>query len=280
MAVNITVGNVTITVVTDTVPPPRDPESFFPDVPLEKWEPYKAKHLDTDGKFRMDFCAAVICSPERTVLVDTGLGPGPHERYGGIRGHLLDRLREIGVKPEDIPFVVFTHLHLDHIGWNVSQEGGRKKATFPRAKYLIPKGDWDYFTQPEILQSQPEVQEQVVPLEALGVMELTEGDIEVTPEITTLSTPGHTPGHRAVVVSSQGEKAVFVGDVFHSAVQVTEQDWSPWPDVVKELACRSRNDLLDRLEHEGCPAVAWHIPGASGIGKVVRIGGQRIWQPL
>ena len=280
MADTITVGNVTITVITDVVPPPREPDSFFPEVPLEKWEPYKAEHLDENGKFQINYCAAVVRSPERTVLVDTGLGPGPHERFDGIQGQLLKRLREMGISPEDISTVVFTHLHRDHIGWSVTEERGQKKATFPRAKYLVPKEDWDYFTQPEILQSQPEVQDNIFPLEALGVLELIEGDYAVTPEITTLPTPGHTPGHLAIVVNSQGEKAMVVGDLFHSSVQVTEADWRPGPDMDKELASRTRHTVLDRLERDGCPVVAWHIPRGRGIGKVVRVEGRRLWQAL
>lgn len=280
MADAITVGKVTIDVILDLTPPPREPESFFPEIPLEKWGPYKADHLDANGKFQLNYCAAVVRSPEGTVLVDTGLGPGPHERFGGMRGHLLERLREIGVSPEDISTVVTTHLHADHLGWNVSEVGGHKRATFPRARYLAPRADWDYFTRPEILQSQPVIQNSVLPLQALGVLELIEGDHAVTSEITTLSAPGHTPGHLAVEVRSQGQKAMIVGDVFHNSVQVTEPDWRPGADIDKELARRTRSDVLNRLEREGCLVVAWHIPKASGIGKVVRVRGRRVWQPL
>jgi glyoxylase-like metal-dependent hydrolase (beta-lactamase superfamily II) len=280
VADSITIGNVTIHVILDMIPPPREPESFFPDVSLEQWEPYKTEHLDTNGKFQLNYCAAVVRSPERMVLIDTGLGPGPHERFNGMQGHLLERLREIGISPEDISTVVTTHLHGDHVGWNISEEGGRQRATFPRAKYLAPKADWDYFTRPEILQSQPVVQNSVLPLQTLGVLELIEGDHAVTPEITTLSAPGHTPGHLAIVVRSQGQTAMIVGDLFHNSAQVTEPDWHPRPDIDKELASRTRTDVLDRLEREGCLVIAWHIPRANGIGKVVRVGGRRVWQPL
>ncbi|MEE8443683.1 MAG: MBL fold metallo-hydrolase [Dehalococcoidia bacterium] len=278
MAETITIGNVTIDVILDLTPPPREPEAFFPEVPIEEWEPYKREHLDANGKFQLNYCAAVIRSPESTVLVDTGLGPGPFERFGGMRGHLMERIRELGISPEDISTVVTTHFHGDHVGWNITEEGGRKMATFPRARYLAPKADWDYFTRPEILQSQPVVQESVLPLQALGVLELIEGGHAVTPEITTISTPGHTPGHLAIEVRSQGQKAMIVGDVFHNSVQVTEPDWHPSPDIDKELASRSRSDMLDRIEREGHLVFAWHIPRAMGIGKVVRTGGRRVWQ--
>jgi len=280
MAERLTVGNVTIDVIIDLVPPPREPEDFFQEIPIEKWEPYKRDHLDENGKFQMNYSASVIRSPEQTVLVDTGLGPGPHERFGGMQGHLLTRLRELGISPDDISTVVITHCHGDHVGWNLTDEGGQKKATFPRARYLVPKEDWDYFTQPEIQQARPEVERSVLPLQALGVLELVQGDYAVTPEITTLATPGHTPGHHAVVVSSQGEKAIIVADLFHNSVQVTEPDWCPGADIDKDQARQTRRTVLDRLEREGFTVVAGHVPWGRSIGKIGRLQDRWYWQPL
>ena len=280
MVEKVTVGNVEISVIMDVAPPPFEPDRFFPDVPLESWEPYKKDHLDENGKFRTNFCGWVLHSAGRIVLVDTGLGPGPHEGLGGGGGQLLANLKDMGITPEDVATVIITHLHGDHMGWNVSEEGNQKRATFPRARYLLPKGDWDHFTKPDVLQSQAAVQGNAVPLQELGVLELINGDHAVTPEITTLSTPGHTPGHISVVVNSGGEKAIVVGDLVHSSAQMTETEWCAGADMDRDTARKTRHAVLDRLEEEGFIIGAGHFPIGRSIGKVLRTEGRRYWHIL
>ena len=149
MVDNITVGNVSVAVVLDAAPPPFEPNQFYPDIPLEAWEPYtEDDHLDENGKFRTNFCTWVLRSTGQTVLVDTGLG----------NGRLIDNLEAVGVTPDEVSSVVITHLHGDHIGWNVTDG----KATFPNARYLIPRGDWEYFTKNDIPDP---LRENVAPLE-------------------------------------------------------------------------------------------------------------------
>jgi glyoxylase-like metal-dependent hydrolase (beta-lactamase superfamily II) len=95
-----------------------------------------------------------------------------------------------GVSPDEVDIVVFTHLHGDHVGWNLTADG---KPTFPRARYLAPQADWDLFRQNP--QSNPQMQV-VVPLEQMGLLELVSGERTITSEVSTYPTPGHTPGTR------------------------------------------------------------------------------------
>ena len=278
-ATRTTVGNVEVLALVDVTPPPFEPNQFFPEVPLEAWAPYRDRYL-VDGKFQTNFSFFVLRSGGRVVLVDTGLGPGPHQRFGGITGQLMSGLKGVGVQPEDVSAVVITHLHGDHIGWNVTQEGGRPRPTFPRARYYVPRGDWEHFTRPEVLENTPPVKANAVPLKDLGVLELVEGDYAVTEEISTLATPGHTPGHLSVVVSSGGQRAMVVGDLFHSAVQVTEDAWCAGADMDKPLARKTRREVLERLEREGFVVAAGHLVLGTSIGKVVRDKGRRSWQAL
>ncbi|MBI4307438.1 MAG: MBL fold metallo-hydrolase [Chloroflexi bacterium] len=277
MADRATIGNVQIAVFVDVAPPPFETSRFFPDAAPDSWASYK-QWLDQDGKFRTNFCFFLLRSSGRTILVDTGLGPGPHERFGGATGQLMAKLSAEGVKPEDVSAVVITHLHGDHVGWNtITQQGGTPRPTFPKARYYIPKGDWEHFSK-----SNPGYAPlaQVTPLAQKGVAEFVEGDFAVTPELTMLSTPGHTPGHLSVLISSAGQKGIIVGDLYHNPVQVTELDWCAGADMNKDDARKSRKAATQRMVNENMTVAAPHFWYPSNIGKVVRLSGKTVWKSL
>ena len=276
----ITIGNVEVLAFLDMIPPPRDPQDFFPDIPRDAWEPYESEHL-TDGEIQLYYVCFALRSQGRLVMVDTGMGPGPHPTRGNRRGDLLNQLKLQGIHPEDVTTVVHTHLHHDHVGWNLSGDGGRGvRPTFPRARYLVPKADWEHFTTTSVLETAPYVRDSVVPLDGLGVMELIEGEHTITPEISTVPTPGHTPGHVNVIISSQGQKGAVVGDLIHMVVEVLEPDWSPGADIDKEMSRRSRKSMLDRFEREGFIVAAGHFKPEERFGRVVRLEDRRYWQGL
>lgn len=289
MADKVTVGNVEIMAVLDMVPPPRAPEVMFPDVPKEDWGPYQ----DTleAGQIQLYYGVWVLRSQGRTILVDTGMGPGPHPQLGDRTGNLYEELRPIlipaeranntNVSPSDeVDIVVHTHLHGDHVGWNVRYSGGMPAPYFRRARYLVPKLDWDYFNQPEVLAERPYIKTQVLPLQRLRKIDLIEGEYNITDEVSTLPTPGHTPGHQAILISSQGQKAMIAGDVLHTKAQVLEPSWTVWVDVDKDASRRSRESLLDRAEKEDYVVAAGHFHPSENLGKVVRREGRRYWQAL
>ena len=289
MADKVTVGNVEIMAVLDMVPPPRAPEVMFPDVPEEDWGPYQ----DTleDGQLQLYYGVWVLRSQGRTILVDTGMGPGPHPNLGDRTGNLYEALRPIlipaeranntNVSPSDeVDIVVHTHLHGDHVGWNVRYSGGMPAPYFRRARYLVPKLDWDYFNQPEVLAERPYIKTQVLPLQRLRKIDLIEGEHNITDEVSTLPTPGHTPGHQAILISSQGQKAMIAGDVLHTKAQVFEPSWTAWVDVDKDASRRSRESLLDRAEKGDYVVAAGHFHPSENLGKVVRLEGRRYWQAL
>ena len=289
MAGRITVGNAEVIAVLDMVPPPRAPEMMFAEVSPEDWAPYQ----DTleQGQLQLYYGVWVVRSQGRTILVDTGMGPGPHPDRDNRTGNLYEELRPIltpadrsantNVSPSDeVDIVVHTHLHADHVGWNIRYSGGMPTPTFRRARYLVPKLDWEHFNQARVLEAYPHIKAQVFPLQRLRKMDLIEGEHNVTDEVTTLPTPGHTPGHQAVLISSQGEKAMIVGDVLHTKAQVYEPSWTAGVDVDKEASRHSRQTLLDRAEKEGYVVAAGHFHPMENIGKIVRLEGRRYWQVL
>jgi glyoxylase-like metal-dependent hydrolase (beta-lactamase superfamily II) len=200
------VGDVEISHLYDLVADfPMTLDKAFPTVPAEAWEPYRREYPSLFGPGNVPHFHVgcyLIRSRGRTILVDTGVGPSSRGMaiWLGTGGHLPDQLRSAGVSPEDIDTVVFTHLHPDHVGWNLQEEGGQYRPTFPRARYVAHRADWDTVRRVEVRQALADiapayVEQALMPLESLGVLELAEGDcIIISKEVTALHTPGHTPG--------------------------------------------------------------------------------------
>ena len=274
----ITVGNVEITSLSDG----RlefDLCNFFPAIPEENWQPYES-HLTAERKVSFNLAAFLIRSDGHNILVDTGLGPKPADAPETPWGELMNDFQAHGIKPEDIDMVVMTHLHRDHVGWNLRSENGKYEPTFPNARYWMSRTDWDACHNREILEARfPNSPECVWPLEELGIMELMDGEYSLTSELTTLPTPGHTPGHMSIIISSQGESAVVLGDVLHNSVQAHETDWVSRADMDPEQTRITRRNMMDRLEQSGDLVAAVHM-AAPGFGRIVRTQGRRYWQPL
>jgi glyoxylase-like metal-dependent hydrolase (beta-lactamase superfamily II) len=113
----------------------------------------------------------------------------------------------------------------------------------------------------------------------MGLVEFMEGEHTLTRELSALPTPGHTPGHMSILITSQGERALILGDAAHNPAQVLETDWVSRADMDPEQTKITRRALMERLEREGTVVAAGHFP-APGFGKIVRLQGRRYWQVL
>ena len=249
---------------------------FFPTVSAETWTSHR-QYLGDDGNIHPNAGCFVVRSSGQTILIDTGYGPS-------LTGRLFDELAAKGVNIDEIETVTFTHLHPDHVGWNMRSDGegsggGQSRPSFPRARYLMPKGDFDFFTSADSLESFPYIKDQVLPLVELGLVDYVDPETDLTPEVRVWSTPGHTPGHVSFLINSAGERGVILGDVAHSPVQTHETDWNPGFDVLQDQSRATRHAVFDRLEQEGMTIAAGHFP-KPGFGKLVRVEGKRIWQAL
>jgi glyoxylase-like metal-dependent hydrolase (beta-lactamase superfamily II) len=285
----IRIGHVDIVSVADAViDHPLELDHIFPDVTPADWEPYRQHYPPAFGGsnvWRVQFGGYLVRSQRRTIVVDTGLGPAgalvgaylPTPIHVQPPAHLLENLQHAGASPDEVDTVVLTHLHADHAGWNLESAGNDKWLTFKRARYLIHQADWDAFTlRPERF---PWVDHTVSPLQALGALDLTSTDRTLTPEVSTLHTPGHTPGHMSVLIASAGQYALIGGDVVVHPAQVTEPRWRFAADMDAQRACTTRQDILDRIEAEGMTVAARHFP-EPGFGRVIRLEGRRYWQAV
>lgn len=283
----MTVGNVEITVLHDAEAA-LPLELTFPQVPAESWPQYQARYPETFNgaqNLRVHFECYVVRSQGQTILVDTGIGntatnPGTIGMFGGeTEGNLLAELAGAGLKPEDVDMVFLTHLHPDHVGWNLSQRGPNAAATFPNARYVAHQADWAAFNTPkdEEIFGYTYWEETVAPLQRLGLLDLLDGEKPLTGEITAITTPGHTPGSISLAIASAGERALILGDVFHNPAQITETDWVFGFDYDPTQAIDTRRRMVDRAESEDIPVAICH---SNGFGKVVRLEGRRYWQAV
>ena len=260
------------------------PDSFFacpaavgfPGVPADRWKEV-APEVAEQGVARLTIGTFVVRTPRRTVLVDTGIGPAGAPGFGIGPGRLPEALREAGVGLDQIDIVAITHLHVDHVGWNTQGQDGAPTPTFPNARYYLPRGDYEFFTSPEQIEQSPFLRAQAVSLVDAGRAELYAGEQTLADELTLIATPGHTPGHASIAVSSGGEQRFILGDVAHHPSQVMHPDIRAGFDTDQELAQRTREAFWQRIQDMGAKVAAGHFP-PPGFGRIVMTDGRRMWQ--
>jgi glyoxylase-like metal-dependent hydrolase (beta-lactamase superfamily II) len=248
----------------------------FPSVPVERWREL-APEVAEQGVARLTIGCFAVRTPRRTVLVDTGIGPGGAPGFGIAPGRLPDALREAGLSVEDFDTVAITHLHVDHVGWNAREQDGRWQPVFPRARYYIARREYDYFSQPQQLEQSPFLRGQAVALVEAGLVELYEGEVTLAEELTLIATPGHTPGHASVAITSGDERGFILGDVAHHPSQVTHPDIRVAFDTDGDQAQRTREAMWQRIIELGAKVAAGHFP-PPGFGRIVLAEGRRMWQ--
>lgn len=271
----IRIGNVEITAVADASGLSGPIQMLFPQVAADAWAPFSA-YLTDDGKsLSMSITTYLVRSAGKTILVDTGVGA--KNRPFMPQGRLPDALAEVGVALDAIDIVANTHMHVDHVGWHTTQDGEAYVPTFPRAKHLFNRTEWEYFTSAEIAPTQPHIVDCILPIRDHVDITLTDAEYAITHEVTLLPAPGHTPAHQVFVIRSAADAGVIWGDLCHHPAQVTEL-WSPMFDMNPDQARASRDAVLQRIEDESLRVVAGHFP-YPGFGAVERVDGKRYWRP-
>jgi glyoxylase-like metal-dependent hydrolase (beta-lactamase superfamily II) len=254
------------------------------EIPLEKFEPFLGRR-DPTVQIASRVLSFVLKSQGKTILLDAGVGAWGLWRFGD--GHLLDALAGLDVRPEEIDVVIPSHLHLDHIGWNTYPgPDGEPRITFPNARYLFHKADWDHFTDPTVLERAAETKSRLahiadtclLPIDAAGQMELVTTDTSVTDEVTILHTPGHTPGSVSILLESGGDAAIFIGDVAHLCIQLTEYEWSPLGDLDRTVSPGSREKVVTEAIHRNALVAGPHLEEGPVFGRMVLLEGRHYWQ--
>ncbi|MGZ5700600.1 MAG: MBL fold metallo-hydrolase [Burkholderiales bacterium] len=181
----------------------------------------------------------------------------------------MNALKAAGLGVEDIDFVMCSHLHGDHVGWNTRMENGRWVPTFPKARYLFSKKEYAYWS--EIHQKTPlnQIADSVLPIIEANRAELVTSDHELNDHIRLAPTPGHTPDHFAVCAGKGGDKAVFTGDLIHSPMQARYPELVMRVDTDRDQGVRTRRAFFEPYCDTDTLCCTMHFPSPS-VGYIKR----------
>ncbi|MEU6678761.1 MBL fold metallo-hydrolase [Streptomyces sp. NPDC046925] len=201
------------------------------------------------------------------VLVDTGIGNGKQRAnpaWHNLNTDYLTRLTEAGFAPETVDLVVLTHLHTDHVGWNTSVQDGSWVPTFPNARYVTTRTEWDYWAGADMDEARRQMfRDSVHPIKDAGLLDLVDVASEgtdIAPGVRLRPAPGHTPGQVAVELTSRGESALITGDCIHHPVQLTHPDLGSCVDIDPAAAAGTRHALLASLSGTRTLLLGSHFP--------------------
>jgi glyoxylase-like metal-dependent hydrolase (beta-lactamase superfamily II) len=284
---NFTIGEFSVSRVEEVLGPGFQPNQLLPDWNKAAIAPHLPwlvpNYYDPENdRIISSLHSWVIRTRHHTILIDTCAG-NHKDRPSMPRFHMLDRpylanLKAAGVDPAKVDFVLCTHLHIDHVGWNTRLDNGRWVPTFPNAKYVFSKVDRDYFNGESGAGGKagdsPKIwADSILPVIESGQAMAVEMTHKLGDGLLIEPAPGHSPGHVVLKAQSKGQEALFVGDVLHHPMQVYETGWSSAFCTDPEQARTSRRNVLAHCASHGsllCPA---HF-GTPHLGRIAEKGGK------
>ena len=237
-------------------------------------------HFMTDeGKLIMSVHALVVDTGSRRIVVDTCIGNDKQRNipaWSNLQTTFLEDLASAGYPRESIDTVLCTHLHVDHVGWNTMLVDGEWLPTFPNARYLMAESEWQYWDAHEDeAEYGPVLADSVRPVFDAGLVDLVDAEHQLCGEVWLEPTPGHTPGHVSVRISSGGENALITGDCIHHPCQMARSDWSSSADYDAAQARGTRDALLDRYADGDVLVIGTHF--ATPTAGHIKRDGDRFW---
>ena len=216
--------------------------------------------MDDAGNLVMSIHALVLDTGARRIVVDTCIGNDKDRdipTWSHLQTSFLADLEAAGYPRESIDTVLCTHLHVDHVGWNTMLVDGEWRPTFPNARYLVGETEWRYWDDRD---SRAQVlADSVRPVIDAGLVDFVPVDHQVCDEVWLEPTPGHTPGHVSVRISSGGEDALITGDCIHHPCQMTRTDWCSSADTDQAQGLETRESLLERMVDTDVLVIGTHF---------------------
>ncbi|HEV2301682.1 MAG TPA: MBL fold metallo-hydrolase [Stellaceae bacterium] len=278
------IGDFVVERITEYEGPFIGPATFFPDfdaaVLTENPDMRDPRLIDpATGHLVFSFHSFVVKTGRHTILIDSCLGNDKERpsrpQFHRLRSSYLADLAAAGVKPEQIDYVMCTHLHWDHVGWNTRLDNGRWVPTFPNARYVMARREfehWQAFAQRgEDSPHRLAFEDSVLPVVRTGQSVLVEDDYAMEDGLWFESAPGHTPGNVVIHARSKDDRAVFLGDVLHHQLQLVKPEWSTLACTDRELSKKTRTRLVEEYAERGTRLLPAHFP-APTVGRIHRHG--------
>jgi len=280
MTTQIKLGNLTIHRIVEQEGPFFDVLKFFPTLTKELLEENRAwlqpRFVDPADQLMLCIQSYLVCTPHHNILVDTCVGnhkPRPTRPFWHMMksDRFEKNLAATGLGVGDIDFVMCTHLHTDHVGWNTRLDNGRWVPTFPKARYVFADRELAYWTkrQKDDAAAVPWVTDSVLPIVAANRADIVKSAHAFNDLVTLIPTPGHSIDHYSLQVGKPGADAVITGDMIHSPLQARYPELGMMSDYDSKQAGVSRRELFGRFCDTSTLMCTAHFPSPS-TGRVVR----------
>ena len=220
---------------------------------------------DETGRLKMSIHALVVETPTHRIVVDTCIGNDKSRdipSWSGLQTSFLADLTAAGYPPDSIDVVLCTHLHVDHVGWNTMLVDGAWVPTFPNARYLLARDEFEYWRAEEEAAddvTRSPFHDSVRPVWEAGLVDLVETTHEVCPGVTLEPTLGHTPGHVSVRIRSGGQDALITGDFIHHPCQLSHPEWASSADYDQAASTETRRRMFSGLAGTETLVIGTHI---------------------
>ena len=272
------VGDVAILRVVESEIPIGHAFLFGEEKPAALDTPWLRPHFVTDdGRLLLSIHAFVVDDGRHRIVVDTCIGNDKTRRaafMSNLKGPFLQQLAAAGYPAESIDRVLCTHMHVDHVGWNTRLVDGRWVPTFPNARYLFARTEWEHWEKEPVDPGDDIIGDSVRPIVDAGLADLVACDHRVSESVWLEPTPGHTPGHVSVRIESRGARAVITGDLMHHPLQIADPDVSAIVDSDPAAARATRRDFVARHTDADVLVLGTHFATPTA-GRIVREGGER-----
>jgi glyoxylase-like metal-dependent hydrolase (beta-lactamase superfamily II) len=262
------VGRFEVTAFLDADAPDTSITEAFPDIPPDQVmaakNAFPGVYTD-DDRWRLRIRAWLVRHPGGTLLLDTGIGgaTSPTRSWAPTPGVLASAFGEVDLAPGDIDTVAISHVHDDHIGGLLNDDGVR---IAPNARYLIQRADVEWLRASAARSEEDEeVWQLVAPLETSGVLDVVDGDHRLAPGLDLRHVPGHTPGHQVLLITDDADRLIISADTWNHPMQLANPDWPSGPDDDHAAAASSRRRLLAEIAtHPDAVVAPTHFAEAFG----------------